>query len=41
MPSEYGKFYKILDLDVGASKEEVKKSFRELSHIWHPDNHAG
>ena len=41
MPSEYEKFYKILDLDVGASKEEVKKSFRELSHIWHPDNHAG
>ncbi len=41
MPSEHEKFYKILDLDVGASKEKVKKSFRELSHIWHPDNHAG
>ena len=41
MPNEYEKFYKILDLDVGASKEEVKKSFRELSHIWHPDNHLG
>ena len=27
MPSEYEKFYKILDLDEGASKEEIKKSF--------------
>ena len=41
MPSKYEKYYKVLDLDVGASKEKVKKSFRELSHIWHPDNHAG
>jgi curved DNA-binding protein CbpA len=41
MSSKYEKYYKVLDLDVGASKEKVKKSFRELSHIWHPDNHAG
>jgi len=40
MPSEYEKFYKILDLNVGASKEEVKKSFRELSQMYHPDNYA-
>ena len=25
MPSEHEKYYKVLDLDVGASKEEVKK----------------
>ena len=41
MSSEYEKFYKILDLDEGVSKKELKKAFRELSHIWHPDNHIG
>ena len=41
MPNKYEKYYRILDLDVGASKEDVKKAFRELSHIWHPDNHMG
>lgn len=39
MPNEYEKYYRLLDLDVEASREEVKKAFRELSHIWHPDNH--
>jgi curved DNA-binding protein CbpA len=28
MPSEYDKYYKVLDLEVGASKEEVKKAWR-------------
>jgi curved DNA-binding protein CbpA len=41
MPNKYEKYYRILDLDVGASNEDVKKAFRELSHIWHPDNHMG
>ncbi len=41
MPSKYEKYYRVLDLDVGASQDEVKKAFRELSHIWHPDNHMG
>ena len=41
MPNKYEKYFKILDLDIGASKEDVKKAFRELSHIWHPDNHMG
>ena len=40
MPSEYDKYYKALDLEVGASKEEVKKAWRELSQIYHPDNFA-
>jgi DnaJ-class molecular chaperone len=40
MPSEYDKYYKVLDLEVGASKEEVKKAWRELSQIYHPDNYA-
>jgi uncharacterized protein len=41
MPNKYEKYYRILDLHVGTSKENVKKAFRELSHIWHPDNHMG
>jgi DnaJ-class molecular chaperone len=41
MPNKNEKYYRILDLDVGASQDEVKKAFRELSHIWHPDNHMG
>ena len=41
MPNEYEKYFRTLDLANGASKEDVKKAFRELSHIWHPDNHMG
>ena len=41
MANKYEKYFRILDLDNGASKEDVKKAFRELSHIWHPDNHMG
>ena len=41
MPDKNEKYYRILDLEPGVSKEEVKKAFRELSHIWHPDNHMG
>ena len=40
MPSKHEKYYKILDLDVEASKEEVQNAFKELSLIWHPDNHS-
>jgi DnaJ-class molecular chaperone len=40
MRSEYKKYFKVFDLDVGASKEEVKSAFRELSQLYHPDNYA-
>jgi curved DNA-binding protein CbpA len=40
MSSKYEKYYKVLDLDVGASKEEVKMAFRELSQMYHPDNYS-
>lgn len=33
--------YDALGLDVGASKDEVKKAFRRLAKEWHPDKHAG
>lgn len=31
------KYYKILGLEQGASLEDVKKSYRSLAKIWHPD----
>jgi WD40 repeat protein len=31
-------FYKTLGLKPGASSEEVKKAYRQLVKIWHPDN---
>ncbi len=30
-------YYKILELEKGASKEDIKKSFRRLAHKYHPD----
>ena len=39
MPNKYEKYFRILDLDIGASKADVKKAFRELSQVWHPDNY--
>ncbi len=32
-----GKYYAVLDLEFGASKEEIKEAFRKLSHRYHPD----
>ena len=29
--------YKILEVDVGATPEEIKKAYRSLSLKWHPD----
>ena len=33
--------YKILDLDKGASTEEIKKAYRKLAMKYHPDRNAG
>jgi TPR repeat protein len=33
--------YRILDLEAGASLEEVKRSYRELVKVWHPDRFRG
>ena len=32
--------YRILDLDAGATDEEVKTAWRDLSKVWHPDRFA-
>ena len=32
--------YRILDVEPGASREEVKRAYRELVRVWHPDRFA-
>ncbi len=34
-------YYKILDVDKGASQEEIKKAFRKKAHSHHPDKEGG
>jgi len=34
-------YYKILGIEKNASKEEIKKAFREKAHIYHPDKQGG
>ena len=36
----HAKDYETLELQPGASKVEVKKSYRRLAMIWHPDKHT-
>lgn len=34
-------YYKILGIDKNATKDEIKKAFREKAHIYHPDKKDG
>lgn len=34
-------YYKILDVDKGASQDEIKKAFRKKAHQYHPDKQSG
>ncbi len=34
-------YYKVLDLSYGASRDEIKKSYRKLMRKYHPDRHVG
>ena len=34
-------YYKILDIDENASQDEIKKKYRKLSLLHHPDKNPG
>lgn len=34
-------YYKMLDVEKGASEDEIKKAFRKKAHIYHPDKKTG
>jgi len=37
MTSEINRCYRTLELEPGASLEQVKQAWRELAKVWHPD----
>ena len=37
---KFDRYYRVLGLRPGASKEEVKKAYRDLAQVWHPDRFA-
>ena len=38
---EADRWYRTLDLEPGASPEEVKRAWRDLTKVWHPDRFQG
>ena len=34
---ELERYYRVLELEPGASLEEVNQAYRDLAFIWHPD----
>lgn len=38
---EVERYYRILDLEPGASAEEVHQGYLDLTWVWHPDRFAG
>ncbi|MGB3511652.1 MAG: J domain-containing protein [Microcoleaceae cyanobacterium] len=37
---DINRYYKILELEPGASLDEVKEAYRDLAFVWHPDRFA-
>lgn len=33
-------YYEILELDIGATADEVKEAYRDMAQVWHPDRFA-
>ncbi len=40
MTEDFRQQLSVLGLEVGASQEEVKTAYRDLSKVWHPDRFA-
>lgn len=34
---EYGNLYEVLELDSGASMKDIKRAYKKLAILWHPD----
>lgn len=39
--ADVASWYRTLDLEPGASPEEVRQAWRDLAQVWHPDRFAG
>ena len=39
--SDIGKSYKILELERGASLDDVRKAYKDMVRVWHPDRFTG
>lgn len=37
--ADVDQYYRVLDLEPGASWDQVKRSYRELAYVWHPDRY--
>ena len=37
MTNQTDEYYRVLGLDPGASPEEIKKAYRDMAKVWHPD----
>jgi len=35
--SDFLQYYRILEVEPGASLEEIKRAYREMARVWHPD----
>lgn len=40
MPNDLQEYYRTLEVESGASWKDVKRSYRELVRVWHPDRFA-
>ena len=37
MTSELERYYRILELELGATLEEINQAYKDLVFVWHPD----
>src|SRR6266446_66885 len=39
--NDLGQYYRTLDLEPGATREDIKRAWRDLTKVWHPDRFQG